>query len=128
MLVLAALENQVTATNAAEMEAKIVLELANHPVTSEADDILSQRNVLVVPDILANAGGVVVSYFEWVQNQQNFYWPETEVHQRLHQIMHTAFADVVRTASAHNVDLRAGAYVVGFSRMLTALRWRGVIH
>jgi len=128
ILVLAALENQVTAVNQKEVQAKIVLELANHPVTSEADELLSQRDIVVVPDILANIGGVVVSYFEWVQNQQNFYWSESDIQVRLRQIIYTAFADVAQASATHNVDFRTGAYIVGATRLLTAMRLRGVIH
>jgi len=128
VLVLAALENQITAVNQQEVQAKIILELANHPITSEADELLSQREIVIVPDILANAGGVIVSYFEWAQNCENYYWGEAKVNRRLQRLMRRAFSDVVQISTKYSVDLRTGAYVVGLARILSAMRLRGVIH
>lgn len=125
ILVPAALEQVMTQTNAGRVKAKAVLELANGPTTPEADVKLFKRGIPVVPDILANAGGVTVSYFEWVQNLANYYWTEREVLDRLKPIMISAFANVWNMAEKYNVNLRTGAYIVATERIARAMRDRG---
>ncbi len=126
ILVPAAVEKQLTAENAERVRARLVVEGANGPTTPEADRILHERGVLVVPDVLANAGGVVVSYFEWVQDLQAFFWSENQVNQRLEQIMTRAFGEVWDATEQHGTDMRMGAYVVGVSRVAEATRIRGI--
>ena len=126
ILIPAAIEGQITGQNAARIKASMVVEAANGPVTPEGDDILAQRGVYVVPDILANAGGVVVSYFEWVQDLQSFFWEESEINQRLHRIMTQAFAEVSSVASARGLELRDAAYVVALQRVVEAINLRGI--
>ena len=121
----AALENQITADNAAKVQAKIVGEGANGPTTPEADAILFDQGVMVVPDVLGNAGGVTVSYFEWVQNQSRFYWTEDEVNQRLEEYMARAMADMHRMHERFGVTLRKAAYLVATDRLAQAMRVRG---
>jgi len=121
----AALENVITKKNAANVKAKIVAELANGPTTPEADLILHENNVYVIPDFLCNAGGVTVSYFEMVQNGYQYYWPEGMVHERLDQKMTAAFHAVHDTAVARNVHNRLAAYLVAVSRVAEAVRLRG---
>ncbi|HAF70454.1 MAG: Glutamate dehydrogenase [Acetothermia bacterium 64_32] len=121
----AALENQITEENADKIKAKIVAELANGPTTPEADLILHQRGVYVIPDFLCNAGGVTVSYFEQVQNAYNYYWDEDTVHERLDRKMTTAFHAVHEAAKKYGVHNRLGAYVVAVSRVAEAMRLRG---
>lgn len=125
LLVPAALENVITDYNAANIKAKIVAELANGPTTPEADAILHEKGVYVVPDFLCNAGGVTVSYFEQVQNAYNFYWPIEEVHQRLDAKMTAAFHAVHEMALAKNVHNRLAAYLVAVDRVAEAVRLRG---
>lgn len=125
VLVPSALENQITADNAANIKAKIVLELANGPTTPEADEILFEAGIKLVPDILANAGGVTVSYFEWVQNLQNYYWTEEEVIEKLEKIMVRAFKDVYSTSKEYKVDMRKAAQILAIKRILDAERLRG---
>lgn len=121
----AALENQITEGNADRIKAKIVAELANGPTTPEADVILHERGVYVIPDFLCNAGGVTVSYFEQVQNAYNFYWSEEEVHKLLDRKMTAAFHAVHEAAQKYKVHNRLGAYVVAVSRVVEAMRLRG---
>jgi len=127
ILVLGAIEDQITDQNAERIQARLVVELANHPITNDADAILNQRGVTVAPDILANAGGVVVSYFEWVQNQQQWYWSEAEVNQRLVKIMQRSVNEVWQAATSRQTNLRVGAYVCALERLVTAADWRGMV-
>lgn len=126
VLIPAALENQITSENAHEIKAKIVAEGANGPTTPRADEILRERGILVVPDILCNAGGVTVSYFEWVQGLQSFFWDEEEVLKRLERIMVRAFDDVWNMAEAKGVDLRIAATVLAINRVAEATVMRGI--
>jgi len=126
VLVPAAIQNQITADNAERIHCRILAEGANGPTTLEADEILRRRGVFVVPDILANAGGVTVSYFEWVQDAQQFFWTEEEVNTRLVQIMQRAFGDVLKVALAKDIDLRTAAMMRGIHRIAEAKRRRGV--
>ncbi|EKN71088.1 RocG protein [Neobacillus bataviensis LMG 21833] len=125
ILVPAAISNQITAKNAANIKASIVVEAANGPTTLEATSILTERGVLLVPDILASAGGVTVSYFEWVQNNQGYYWSEEEVHQKLAKVMIDSFENIYKTAAAHEVDMRLAAYMTGIKKAAEASRFRG---
>lgn len=125
ILVPAAISNQITAQNAANIKAKIVVEAANGPTTLEATTILAERGILLVPDILASAGGVTVSYFEWVQNNQGYYWSEEEVDEKLSKVMIHSFENIYQTAELHRVDMRLAAYMVGIKKMAEAARFRG---
>lgn len=122
----AALENQINKNNAANVRAKIVLEAANGPTTKEADEILAANGITVVPDILANAGGVVVSYFEWVQNQESFMWDEDYINTNLGKIMKRAFDEVWQVHVSAGVPLRMAAYMVALDRVVKAKKLRGV--
>ena len=126
ILIPAAMENQITLENVDHIQARIVAEAANGPTTPDADVILHQRGVLVIPDILANAGGVTVSYFEWVQDLQELFWDEDDVNRRLERVMVKAFIDVHASAKKYNVDMRTGAYIVGIERVANAMRTRGI--
>ncbi|HZS13216.1 MAG TPA: Glu/Leu/Phe/Val dehydrogenase [Candidatus Dormibacteraeota bacterium] len=126
MLVPAALENQITARNAGRIAATLIVEGANGPTTPDADRILEKRGAVVVPDILANAGGVTVSYFEWVQDIQSFFWEEGEINQRLEKVMRKAFAQTAEQADAHHTSLRMGAYLVAVKRVADATAVRGI--
>ncbi len=126
ILVPAALENQITRRNADRVRARLIAEAANGPTTPDADDILFERGIMVIPDILANAGGVSVSYFEWVQDQYGFFWPEDEVRRHLERIMTSAFHEVRATAERYRVDLRRGAYILAIGRVAEATRVRGI--
>ncbi len=125
-LIPAALESQITADNAAKVRAKIVVEGANGPTTPEADDILAEHGVYVVPDVLANAGGVTVSYFEWVQDFSSFFWSEDEINQRLERIMREAYGSIAQVAKEHKVTLRTAAFIVACTRILQARQVRGL--
>lgn len=126
VLVPAAKEDQIDAEIAQSTGARIIAEGANGPTLPEADEILSEKDVLVIPDILANAGGVTVSYFEWVQDRQGFFWTEERVNRRLDRMMRDAFERVYETADEHGVSLRIGAYVMGVRKVAEALRMRGI--
>ncbi len=125
ILVPAAISNQITADNAHQIKASIVVEAANGPTTLEATKILTERGVLLVPDILASAGGVTVSYFEWVQNNQGYYWSEEEVAQKLQKVMVDSFKNIYQTSQGHQVDMRLAAYMVGIRKAAEASRFRG---
>ncbi|MCP3025833.1 Glu/Leu/Phe/Val dehydrogenase [Halobacillus sp. A5] len=127
ILVPAAIENQITEENAGSVKATIVVEAANGPTTLEATKILSDRGILLVPDVLASAGGVTVSYFEWVQNNQGYYWTEEEVEEKLYKVIVKGFENVYRTAENRRVDMRLAAYMVGVRKMAEASRFRGWI-
>ena len=126
ILIPAAIQGQITVENADNIKARIVVEGANGPTTLEADQILSDKGVLVVPDILANAGGVVTSYFEWVQDLQNFFWEEDQVNDRLSKIMRTAYGEVAHTMRLHKTDMRTAAMIIGVKRVADATFMRGI--
>jgi glutamate dehydrogenase (NAD(P)+) len=122
----AAVENQITSQNAHMLEARILCEGANGPTTATADEILEQKGTFIIPDILANAGGVTVSYFEWVQDRMGFFWREDEVNDRLKDVMHQSFDEVVRYAESHGVNNRIAAYMLAIDRVASALKHRGI--
>jgi len=126
ILVAAALENQITAANAGQIRARLIAEGANGPTTPEADLILQERGITVIPDVLANSGGVTVSYFEWVQDISAFFWSEEEINARLERIMREAFAAVWETARQKGISLRTAAFVLGCERVLMAHKLRGL--
>ncbi|WP_170007501.1 Glu/Leu/Phe/Val family dehydrogenase [Bacillus fonticola] len=127
ILVPAAIENQITEENASNIRASIVVEAANGPTTLEATRILTERGILLVPDVLASSGGVTVSYFEWVQNNQGYYWTEEEVEEKLEKVIVKGFNSVYETAQNRRVDMRLAAYMVGVRKMAEACRFRGWI-
>ncbi|MGC4376264.1 Glu/Leu/Phe/Val dehydrogenase [Fictibacillus sp. Mic-4] len=127
ILVPAAIENQITEENAHNIKASIVVEAANGPTTLEATKILTERGILLVPDVLASAGGVTVSYFEWVQNNQGYYWTEEEVEEKLEKVMVKSFNSVYTTSVNRKVNMRLAAYMVGVRKMAEASRFRGWI-
>jgi glutamate dehydrogenase/leucine dehydrogenase len=126
VLVPAALENQITDENADNIKAKIVAEAANGPTTPEADKILHEKEIFLIPDILANAGGVTVSYFEWVQGLQQFFWSERDVNVQLREIMTKAFHEVLQISEKEKVDMRTAAYMVAVKRVADAIQHRGI--
>ena len=126
ILIPAALEGQITASNAGQIQARMVIEGANGPTTPQADDILHDRNVLVLPDVIANAGGVTVSYFEWVQDFSSFFWSEDEINARLVRIMQDAFAAVWQVAQDNKVSLRTATFIVACKRILHSREMRGL--
>jgi glutamate dehydrogenase (NAD(P)+) len=126
ILIPAAIEEQITAANVGDIKAKLVVEGANGPTTPDAHKYLHERGVFVVPDILANAGGVTVSYFEWVQDRHGYFWPEREVNERLEAKMVQAFTVVLETAKKFNVDMRVAAYIVAINRVATVTKLRGM--
>jgi glutamate dehydrogenase (NAD(P)+) len=126
VLVPAALENQITESNAANVKAKLVVEAANGPTTPVADAILRERGIAVMPDVLTNAGGVTVSYFEWVQGRDEYFWSADEVNQRLERLMKNAWMTVSSVAERENVDWRMASYLVGVGRVADAIRTRGI--
>jgi glutamate dehydrogenase (NAD(P)+) len=126
VLLPAALENVITSKNAAKIQAKIVCEGANGPTTAGADSILDEKEIFVIPDILANAGGVTVSYFEWVQDRGGYFWSEDTVNERLTDIMRRSFAEVLRSATQHRVNMRTAAYMTSISRVAAVHKLRGI--
>ena len=127
ILIPAALENQITEKNVNNVKARLIVEEANGPTTPEADRILHEKGVVVIPDVLANAGGVTVSYFEWVQNRMGYYWSDEEVDEKLKQVMTRAFNDVYQTAKQHQVDMRTAAYVTAVKKIVDAMQALGRI-
>jgi glutamate dehydrogenase (NAD(P)+) len=126
VLVPAALENQITMENAPEIRAKIISEGANGPTTPDAHRHLHERGIFVIPDILANAGGVTTSYFEWVQDRHGYFWEEDEVNRRLEAKMCEAFRDVLQTSLKYKTDMRTAAYIVAINRVATVTKMRGM--
>jgi len=125
VLILAALENAVTKENTELIKAPLVLELANGPITPEADEILSGKSIVVIPDILTNAGGVAVSYFEQVQNAYNYYWTEEDVLKQLKELMISSFNEVWSRKEQYKCDTRMGAYILAVERVAQSMRDRG---
>jgi glutamate dehydrogenase (NAD(P)+) len=121
-----ALEHAVTSANAGDLKASIIVEGANGPVTPEADRILEDKGVLVLPDVLANAGGVVVSYFEWVQGLQEYFWKESEVNDKLDEIVTKAFVESSRLARKRSISMREAAYAIAVGRVAEATLTRGL--
>ena len=126
ILIPAATENQITSRNADRVKCRILAEGANGPTTASADEILADKRVFVIPDILCNAGGVTTSYFEWVQDRQGYFWKESVVNEQLEHIMRTSFEDVVRYAETHNVNNRIAAYMLAIDRVAYTIRQRGI--
>ena len=126
ILLPAALENAITLANVGRVKAKIIAELANGPTTPGADEVLFKEGVFLIPDILANAGGVTVSYYEWVQDQYSFFWSENQINETLEQTMKTAFKSVYDTAQRYETDMRTGAYILAVDRVAEATRMRGI--
>lgn len=125
VLVPAAMEDQITVTNASRIKAKMIVEGANGPTASNADQILDDKGIMVIPDILANAGGVTVSYFEWVQNRQGYFWTEERVNRRADRIMKQAFESVYEASLKHKVNMRIAAYIVAIDKVASTMRLRG---
>jgi glutamate dehydrogenase (NAD(P)+) len=126
VLMPSAIQEQITVANADKIKAKLVVEGANGPTTPEADKILHDKGVLVIPDILANAGGVVTSYFEWVQDLQNYFWEEAQVNDRLSNIMRRSYHAVYETMEKHKVDMRTAAMIIAVQRVAEATTMRGI--
>jgi len=126
VLVPAALERAITDKNADKIRAKLIIEAANNPTTPEADEILRRKGIKVVPDFLANSGGVVVSYFEWVQGLYSYFWDLEDVRKALTKIMKNAFGDIIKTMEQYKTDMRTGAYILAISKVATATKLRGI--
>ncbi|GAH78720.1 unnamed protein product, partial [marine sediment metagenome] len=126
ILIPAAIEDQIVGTNAGSVKARIIIEGANAPTTPEADKIIGDNGIFVVPDILANCGGVIVSYLEWVQGMQFFFWDEAEVNGYLQRIMTKAFTEVLKISQQEQVDMRKAAYMLALRRLATAMSMRGI--
>jgi glutamate dehydrogenase (NAD(P)+) len=126
VLVPAALENVITTKNAPRIRARVICEGANGPTTAAADPILDEKGIFVIPDILANAGGVTVSYFEWVQDRMGYFWSENDVNERLGTIMMRSFQDVLQLSKQHKVNMRTAAYMLSINRVATVHRLRGI--
>jgi glutamate dehydrogenase/leucine dehydrogenase len=126
ILLPSALENSITLRNVGGVKAKIIAELANGPITPGADRVFADNGVFLIPDILANAGGVTVSYYEWVQDQYSYFWTESQINERLEQTMQIAFRSVHETAERHQTDMRTGAYILAVDRVAEATRVRGI--
>jgi len=126
ILVPAALENAITEENAYQVKAKVVAEAANGPVTPEADQIFDEKGIFLIPDILCNAGGVTVSYFEWVQDEQHLFWEAQDVYNRLERVMKTAFQEVFKIHQDRRINMRLAANVLGVSRVAEATKIRGL--
>ena len=127
VLVPAAIDNVITSSNAPSIKASLILEAANHPLAPSADEILEDRGVTVLPDILVNAGGVIVSYFEWTQNLQEFQWEESRVNEELHKIITRAYTEVHRKALADGINYRRAAFEIGVDRVVKAVEMRGFV-
>ena len=126
ILVPGAIENQITSENAHRVQARILCEGANGPTTAMADEVLDRKGIFVIPDVLANAGGVTVSYFEWVQDRQGLFWRESEVNERLKDVMEHSFDEVVRYSETHDVSNRIAAYMLAIDRVAFVLKLRGI--
>jgi glutamate dehydrogenase (NAD(P)+) len=126
ILLPSALENAITLSNVGQVKAKIIAELANGPTTPGADRVLDDEGVFLVPDILANAGGVTVSYYEWVQDQYSFFWSERQINETLEQTIQTAFNSVHQMSEKYNTDMRTGAYILAVGRVVEATSVRGI--
>jgi glutamate dehydrogenase (NAD(P)+) len=126
ILIPAATENQITSRNVDRVKCKILAEGANGPTTAAADEVLAEKGVFVIPDILANAGGVTTSYFEWVQDRQGYFWKESLVNEQLEEIMVSSFQDVVRYAETHHVNNRIAAYMLAIDRVAYTIKQRGI--
>jgi len=125
VLIPAAMEGQLTGQNADQVQAKLIVEGANGPTTPDADDIFNDKGIQVIPDILANSGGVIVSYFEWVQDLQSFFWDEQEIFRQLERILVRAYDTTMRTAEEHRVDMRTAAQIAAIKRVAESLKIRG---
>ena len=125
MLIPASLENQLTEVNADSVKARIVAEGANGPTTPEADQVFLEKGIIVIPDILCNAGGVTVSYLEWVQDRQGFFWSETEINERLERMMDDSFYAVLDISQNRGVDMRRAAYILAVQRVVDVIHLRG---
>jgi len=126
ILIPAALENVITLNNVEQIKAKLIAEAANGPTTPHADEVLARRGITLLPDILTNAGGVTVSYFEWVQDLQSFFWSEAEVNAKLESVMRRAFLEAYETTRKHRTHMRTGTYVLAVGRVAEATLARGL--
>jgi glutamate dehydrogenase (NAD(P)+) len=126
VLIPAAKEDQISIKNAHKIKAKIIAEGANGPITANADSILDEKGIVVIPDILANAGGVTVSYFEWVQDRQGYFWTEERVNRRLTRMMRDAFNNLFKVSEQYNVTLRQAAYIYAIDKVAKTMKLRGI--